>query len=104
MEELVTNASILVVAGSETTATTLSGVTYFLLMNPDKLKKLIAEVRGAFQKESDITIVSASRLDYMLACLDESMRLYPPVPIGLPRIVPEGGRVICGRYVPEDVS
>jgi cytochrome P450 len=37
-EELVTNANVLIVAGSETTATLLSGVTYLLLKNPACLR------------------------------------------------------------------
>lgn len=30
--------------------------------------------------------------------------MYPPVPVGIPRIVPKdnGGRVICGKWVPSD--
>lgn len=30
--------------------------------------------------------------------------MYPPVPTGLPRVVPKGGAVISGRFVPENVS
>lgn len=101
MDKVVMNASVLIVAGSETTATTLSGVTYLLLSNPDKLARLTDEVRNAFQSEEDITMAKASQLDYMLACLEETMRLYPPVPIGMPRIVPKGGRFISGSFVPE---
>jgi cytochrome P450 len=81
----------------------LSGVTYLLLTNPDKLARLTDEVRNAFQSDADITIAKASQLVYMLACLDETMRLYPPVPIGLPRVVPNGGGIIGGCYVPENV-
>lgn len=103
MDKVVMNASVLIVAGSETTATTLSGVTYLLLSNPDKLARLTDEVRNAFQSEEDITMAKASQLDYMLACLEETMRLYPPVPIGMPRIVPKGGRFISGSFVPERV-
>lgn len=25
--------------------------------------------------------------------------MYPPVPVGIPRYIPEGGRVIAGRWV-----
>lgn len=103
MDKLVMNASVLIVAGSETTATVLSGVTYLLLTNPDKLAKLEEELRKAFDRDDDITLAKASHLDYMLACLEEAMRLYPPVPIGLPRIVPKGGRIVGGVYVPEGV-
>jgi len=103
MDELVMNASVLIVAGSETTATLLSGVTYLLLANPKKLSRLTKEVRNAFENEADITMAKVSQLSYLLACLEEAMRLYPPVPVGLPRIVPKGGRSISGYYVPEDV-
>ncbi|KAI0155736.1 cytochrome P450 ClCP1 [Pestalotiopsis sp. NC0098] len=101
MDKLVMNASVLIVAGSETTATVLSGVTYLLLDNPDKLAQLHTELRKAFNSDNDITLAKVSRLDYMLACLEETMRLYPPVPIGLPRIVPKGGRIVGGVYLPE---
>lgn len=103
MDKLVMNASVLIVAGSETTATVLSGVTFLLLSHPDKLARVTDEVRNAFESEDDITMAKASQLDYMLACLEETMRLYPPVPIGMPRIVPKGGRIISGCYVPENV-
>jgi hypothetical protein len=29
--------------------------------------------------------------------------MYPPVPTGLPRTVPEGGAAICGSWVPQGV-
>lgn len=48
--------------------------------------------------------MSVQRLEYMLACLNEGLRMYPPVAIGLPREVPKGGAVMSGDYVPEGVS
>lgn len=101
---LLSNASIFVLAGSETSATTLAGGLYYLAKNPAKLDELCREVRGAFGREADITLATVGRLEYMSACLQETMRLYPPVPNGLPRVVPEGGREICGHFVPEGVS
>lgn len=103
MDKLFMNASVFIVAGSETTATVLSGVTFLLLSQPDKLARATNEVRNAFESEDDITMAKASQLDYMLACLEETLRLYPPVPIGMPRIAPKGGRIISGSYVPENV-
>lgn len=104
LAHLEANADILIKAGSETTATVLSGATFLLGTNPDKLAKLTNEVRSAFKSEDEIDYMSVSKLEYMLACLDETMRLYSPVPIGLPRLTPKGGGTICGHYVPEDVS
>ena len=104
LDEMVSNASTLAVAGSETTATLLSGVTYLLLRNPDKMRKLVAEIRSRFENEDDISIHSVAELKYLLAVLDEALRLYPPVPLNPNRLVPKGGVVVCGKFVPEGVS
>lgn len=104
MEKLQANLGSLTIAGSETTATALSGVTYLLLMHPDKLKILTDEVRSSFKSEQDMDFASVSNLSYMLACLNEAMRLYATVPGALPRITPEGGAKVCDDFVPGNVS
>lgn len=60
------------------------------------------EVRSAFTSESDINFVEANKLKYMLACLDEAMRMYPPVPGTFPRDVPIGGDQIGDTFIPEN--
>ncbi|EYE95238.1 cytochrome P450 [Aspergillus ruber CBS 135680] len=86
VEELEGNANILIIAGSETTATLLSGATYWLLRTPDVMKKVTDEVRSVMLSEAEITSSNiAARLPYMLACLEEALRMYPPVPTGLQR-------------------
>ncbi|KAF4539469.1 Cytochrome p450 protein [Lasiodiplodia theobromae] len=94
------NASVFMLAGSETTATLLSGILYFLCKNPDKMKKLRDEVWGSFESDQELTIENLRRLTYMAACIDEALRLYPPLPIGPPREVHPDGNIICGRWVP----
>lgn len=103
-EQLSANAEILVLAGSETTATLLSGCTYLLLTNPDKMEKLKHEVRSTFASDSEITASSVNKLSYMLGVLNEALRLYPPVTSTLVRVVPPGGDVIADYWVPEGVS
>ncbi|WQF82114.1 Putative cytochrome P450 [Colletotrichum destructivum] len=100
-EKLSANGLILVLAGSETTATTLAGATYLLARNPDVLRKLNEEVRSAFADPSEITIGSVSKLAYMLAVLNEALRLYPPVTSGLIREIPNGGCQIASEFVPK---
>jgi len=78
----------------------LSGLTYYLLKNPDKMKKLTDEIRGAFATEADIGIERLAELKYTHACVEEALRKYPPVPIGLPRNTPSEGAEIIGRWVP----
>lgn len=104
IENLQANSNILIIGGSETTATLLAGVTYLLLSNPTALQKLTEEVRSTFKSESEIDMISVNQLTYMLACLNEALRVYPPVPTGLPRVVPAGGSKILGQYVSGRVS
>ena len=102
--EMITNGSTLIIAGSETTATVLSGVTYLLLRNPRVLAKLQDEIRSAFTKEEEITLESCNKLEYCLAVLTETLRVYPPVAVGVPRIVDALGDMIAGNWVPGGVS
>ncbi|KAL2286891.1 hypothetical protein FJTKL_06412 [Diaporthe vaccinii] len=103
-EELTSNAFILIVAGSETTATLLSAATYFLATDPASLAKLNDEVRSTFQSEDQIDMLSVQNLKYLPAVLDESMRLYSPVLSSSPRMIGEGGDEIIGEFIPEGTS
>ena len=68
------------------------------------MEKLVKEIRSTFTSEDDITIESLQQMPYLHACLEEGLRVYPPVPTGLPRTTPEGGAPISGKWVPEGVS
>ncbi|KAH8662498.1 cytochrome P450 monooxygenase [Xylariales sp. PMI_506] len=100
--EIRDNANVLIVAGSETTASTLCGVTFLLCKNQGALSKLCDEVRSSFENEHDITLLTVQKLDYMLAVLNESMRIYPAAAGSVPRRIHEGGENICGYYIPEN--
>ena len=103
-EEIINNASILIIAGSETTATALSGATYYLLTNPAAYRRVRDEVRTAFARAEDITLHATGQLPYLHAVLEETLRMYPPVPGMLPRRTGSQGNVIDGHFVPPDVS
>ncbi|THZ79304.1 putative cytochrome P450 monooxygenase [Aureobasidium pullulans] len=62
MDELYANADLLMIAGTETTATSLSGLTWYLLNNKPVLERLTKEVREAFNSIDDITMESLPRL------------------------------------------
>ncbi|KAH7055844.1 putative cytochrome P450 [Macrophomina phaseolina] len=99
-EDLVSQGPTLVIAGSETTATLLSGGTYYLLTNPHVYARAVAEVRGRFSDPSEISLSSISELKYLLAFFDEALRMYPPVASNLARQTPPEGANILGRWVP----
>jgi cytochrome P450 len=102
--EMHSNAITLLVAGSETTATTLTGTTYFLLTHPSAYAKLVHEIRSAFTSPTDITMDKVNKLSYLHACIQETLRAYPPVPTGFPRVVPRGGATISDLYIPGGTS
>jgi len=95
---------VIIVGGSETTATLLCGLSYLLLKKPETLKILTDEVRSMFKSEDEINLQSVTKLKYMLACIDEALRRYPPTPWGMARVIPQGGATVSGVYVPEQVT
>lgn len=101
-KDFIASSDVILIGGSETTATLLSGLTYLLLKHPRVLQKLVNEIRTRFQSEEEIDYAGVNSLDYMLACIDETFRLYPPVPSALLRRTTEEAE-ICGKMVPANV-
>lgn len=100
--EMDSNASLFMLAGTETTATLVSGLTYLLLVNPSCMKKVVEEIRDAFSSIDDMTMERLAALPYFAACIREAFRLYPPVPLGFPRRTPKDGSTICGQFIPPE--
>ena len=67
------------------------------------MQTLQQEIRGAFKSYDQINAASAARLTYLNAVLLEGLRIFPPVPLALPRVVPPGGDIVDGHFVPEGV-
>lgn len=102
LEEQYSNAFLFMTAGTETTATALSGTTYYLLRNPECLEKLTQEIRSAFSTLRDLDLHVLEGMEYLDAVLQEGLRMVPPVPIALPRVTPEGGTRIGANWIPGD--
>ncbi|MCJ1245993.1 hypothetical protein MMC30_003197 [Trapelia coarctata] len=97
-QALLSDAHVLIVAGSETTATFLSGTTYYLLKTPSALQKLQSEIRSTFSSSPEITGDATAPLPYLHAVIEEGLRTFPPVSFGPPRESP--GATVDGHYVP----
>eukprot|EP00250_Pteridium_aquilinum_P015126 c22397_g1_i1 orf=197-1762(+) len=112
------------IAGRDTTALTLSWLLYALDKNPSVQEKLMEELYqveglnnkvatndGSFPSEEQIwrfanllTYEKITGLQYLQACLQETLRLYPPVPNDLkvavaPDTLPDGTKVKKGDCV-----
>lgn len=90
-------------AGSETTASLLAGLTHWLLKTPDVFEKLKREIR-TLESADDLVHENFAKMPYLNACIDEGLRIFPPVPGGNLRCVPKGGARVCGHDLPEGVS
>jgi cytochrome P450 len=102
--QIAAHASDFVLAGSETAAAALSAMTYYLLRTPEVMRKLQMEIRTSFKSYDAITSKSTLDLPYLGAVIAEGLRIYPPLPFGLPRVVPDGGDTVGGHFVPAGVS
>ncbi|KAK3301896.1 cytochrome P450 [Chaetomium strumarium] len=98
--QLAAHASDFVIAGSETTATALACILYYLLKDRAVMEKLCNEVRTWFTSYDQITSLATLPLPYLKAVILEGLRIYPPLPFALPRVVPEGGDTVDGIFLP----
>ncbi|PLN85917.1 putative cytochrome P450 monooxygenase [Aspergillus taichungensis] len=102
--EMLTTSQLLILAGSETTSTFLSGMLCHLQLCPSALSRLTHEIRSAFTTKEEITYQRVIGLPYLHAVLEESLRIYPPVTGTVPRLAPEPGAMVCGKFVPGGTS
>jgi cytochrome P450 len=99
--EIEQNVLAIIVGGFETLTTTFSGAFHYLLAHPRKLDRLTKEIRSAFSSPSQISASAVSKLPYLNAVIDETLRLCPPIPDMLRRQVTRDTPVtIAGRVVP----
>ena len=99
--ELVSEAGLLIIGGSDTTISSTTATIFYLLHYPDKLRKLQDEVRNTFSAVEEICIgPQLASCSYLTACIDESMRLSPAIGSLLPREVLPGGLVVDGEWFP----
>ena len=101
--QIAAHASDFVLAGSETTATALSCIVYYLCHTPRAQERVKEEIRNGFAAYEDINATTTSSLKYLNAVILEGLRIYPPLPFALPRIVPEGGDTVDGHWLPAKV-
>lgn len=102
--EVATNAIAFIMAGSKLPGITLTASLYYTLQRPEMYQRLCDEVRTTFHAEEDINFASTADLKYVLAILNEAMRLHHPTPAHLARITPPSGHTVDGHWIPGNVS
>lgn len=103
--EIVAEVSIMMNAGSDTTAIAINNAMYWLLKNPECLHKLRVEIDNALDEDEVVAPYDKIKyLPYLRACIDEALRITPPTTFGLPRRTPAEGAPILGEFIPGNTS
>ncbi|CAE6401810.1 unnamed protein product [Rhizoctonia solani] len=116
INELYSEAVVLLIAGSDTTSNTLSSLCYYLAIHPDIQRELQAELDQHLPYDSSNEINDnedlvtppydavaryddIKNLPYLNACVKEALRIHSTVGTGLPRVVPPGKCVTVSGQV-----
>merc|ERR1712116_51462 len=100
-EEIIWNAYIFLLAGYETTSTALAYTTHCLSLYPDIQEQLYDEIIDKIGPDAEITYENVNLLNYMDLVINESLRVYPPVPLFVSRECKET-TTINGVTIPVD--
>ncbi|KAL1538034.1 cytochrome P450 71D9-like [Salvia divinorum] len=95
--------------GTDTSSTTLEWAISELIRNPSELRKVQEEIRKVFDDEGYVDENKFDELKYFKLVIKETLRLYPALPLLIPRIssqrceingyeIPAGTRVIVNGW------
>ncbi|PGH05230.1 hypothetical protein AJ79_06841 [Helicocarpus griseus UAMH5409] len=103
---VLTMATSMAFAGSETTAISLASVFYYTMKNPTCLQKLVNELKTAVangtienRPSGLVSWKESQMLPYLDACIKEAFRIHPAAGLPLERITPPNGAEICGQWI-----
>jgi len=102
--QITTDASLAISAGADTTSSALTSCIYCLTKNPADLKRLREEVDALFSDGDDENVLfdnqKLAELKFLNAVINETLRLFPPVPSGIERApYPGTGTKVFGEHV-----
>ncbi|KAI0663217.1 cytochrome P450 [Cubamyces menziesii] len=73
----------ILIAGRDTTASTLAFIVYLMCLNPHVFKRLRQEVLETFGTNEMPTFDGVKKMKYLRAVINETLRLYPVVPFNV---------------------
>lgn len=93
-------AANFILAGSDTTAVTLTYLTWAVLKQPNLRQAVENEVLSL---SDELTYEELRDAPLLNSVIEEALRLYGAAPGALPRDVPPNGTTLCGKYIPPGV-
>lgn len=96
------------IAASDTTAGLVSPLIASIIERPCVFERLVLEIDD-FERQGKLSSPVASfdetnNMPYFTACVKETLRMFPPTPIILPRYVCKGGLRLNNTWIPEDTE
>jgi cytochrome P450 len=99
--DLLPEARLLLIAGTDTTSTALSASLFYINNNPRVYQKLTSEIRSKFSSRDQITYGPLlASCEYLRAVIEETMRITPAGPSEAERLVRSGGMIVDGQFYP----
>ncbi|EAW19750.1 cytochrome P450 monooxygenase ftmC [Aspergillus fischeri NRRL 181] len=102
---LMGDAMLIITAGSDTTATSLTSIVYELARRPDEVDKLRAEIEpieadsdGEYQHDT------LAKLPHLNGFINEAFRLHSPIPGVIPRKTPPEGIHVKDIFIPGNMT
>ncbi|PVD38388.1 hypothetical protein C0Q70_01002 [Pomacea canaliculata] len=78
--EVLGQATVILLGGFETTATTLQFLSYNLALHPEIQEKVVQEIKDQLG-DGDVTYEDVAKLKYLDKVIHETLRMYPPLNI-----------------------
>lgn len=103
--ELKSDASLILAAGSDAIANAFASVVFYLARHKRPRNLAAAEVRAAFAKAEDIEVgPTLKSCTYLTACIDEAQRMAPVSASPLERVSTHEGIEVDGHHIPAGVT
>ncbi|KAL1751835.1 cytochrome P450 [Schizophyllum commune] len=108
--DAVSDAMFTIIAAVGTTSFVIQNLLYYLSLNPLRMRRiqeetdLLYEAAIVDEHGNTLDVAKLMKLPYLSACVDEVLRLMPPLAWGPPRTTGPQGAMICGRFVPPNTT
>lgn len=94
------DSGLIIAAGSDTTAAALTHLFYHLAAEPSITQKLRHELRGLLGDDVQVNHLKIQDAPFLNGCINETLRLNPPIPSGVFRKTPKEGVYVGETFIP----
>ncbi|XP_074661831.1 cytochrome P450 3A11-like isoform X2 [Tubulanus polymorphus] len=107
-KEVVATSTVFLLAGHETSSTSLANATYRLALNPEVQDKLFEEINLHIPENKPVELADLKQFSYLDMVISEVLRMHPLIPSIVARrcqseVTVNGIRIPCGMNVTANV-